>query len=195
MPKIVDADQRRSRLVTAAFRLIETGGVEALSFRNLAAESDLNVGSVRNSFPTQRDLLAAAAEEVGRRMGERLAHHDLSGAPGSHDVDSAVALLGELLPLDRTRTTENVVLGEFMMAARTHPAFRSVTARMAGDMHDVVRAAVAGLGLDGDDAERTATTVKTLMVGMTFDACTGHGEPLPADMQSMLAELLRTSLP
>lgn len=195
MPKIVDADQRRKQLITASFRLIETGGVDALSFRNLATESGLNIGSVRNSFPTQRDLLAAAAEEVGRRMDARLARHDLSGTPGTHDVESAVDLLCELLPIDPARTTESIVLGEFMMAARTHPAFRTVTERMARDMHDVVCSTIRSLGVPDQDVERTATAVRALMVGMTFDVSTGHGGPPAAELPSVLAGFLRGTIP
>lgn len=191
MPKIVDAEQRHAQLLAAAFRLVETGGLDALSFRNLAAESRVNVGSVRNSYPTQRDLLAAAAEEVGRRMGERLVRHDLTGVPGSHDIDSAIAALGELLPLDSARTTENIVLGEFMMAARTHAAFRAVTERIARDMQDVVVAVVRGLGLSESAVDRTASAVKTLLVGMTFDVSTGHGGATVAEMTGILTDYLR----
>lgn len=186
MPKIIDADQRRTQILDAALRLVETRGVEGSSFRNVAAESGLNVGSIRNTYPSQHALLADAADEVGDRMGARLAKHDLSGTPGSHTVESAVAVLAELLPLDDVRRRENIVLGEFMMASRTKEVFREITERMSGDMQDVVDAVVRGLGVPEGRATHTATTVKTLMVGLTFDVSTSHGALGPEEMTAML---------
>ncbi|MGO2514752.1 MAG: TetR/AcrR family transcriptional regulator, partial [Corynebacterium variabile] len=156
MPKIIDPDQRRKQILNAAFRLIETRGVDGLSFRTVANETHLNVGSIRNTYTSQHDLLAAAAEEVGDRMDRRLNHHDLTGTPGTHTVESAAALLGELLPLDEDRRLENIVLGEFMMASRTKEVFRSITDRMSADMQGVVTIVLGGLGVPPGHIARAA---------------------------------------
>jgi AcrR family transcriptional regulator len=191
MPKIVDAGQRRGQILDAALELVATRGVEGLSFRNVATESGLNIGSIRNTYPTQHDLLADAATRVGQQMDHRLTHHDLSGTPGTHTVPTAVAALGELLPLDADRRRENTVLGEFMLASRTRPVFREVTDRMSGSMETVVRRVLAGLGVPTAELPRRAATVKSLMVGMTFDATTGHGDLSPGEMTGILTDLLR----
>lgn len=192
MPKVVDPDQRRAQILDAALRLVETRGVEGLSFRNVATESGLNVGSIRNSYPAQHDLLADAAVHVGRRMDDRLTRHDLSGNPGTHTVTSAVDALSELLPLDDARRRENIVLGEFMLASRTRAVFREITDDMSRSMETVVTSALAGLNVPADELPRRAATVKSLMVGMTFDVTTGHGDLSPDQMTALLADTLRT---
>lgn len=193
MPKIIDPDQRRQQILNAAFHLVETRGVDGLSFRTVADESHLNVGSIRNTYGSQHDLLAAAAEEVGDRMNRRLKHHDLTGTPGTHTVESAAAALGELLPLDEDRRRENIVLGEFMMASRTKEVFRSITDRMSKDMQTVVAIILGGLGVPPDRATHTAISIKTLMVGMTFDASTSHGALSPEEMTILLTEALQSA--
>ncbi|MEY8565725.1 TetR family transcriptional regulator C-terminal domain-containing protein [Corynebacteriaceae bacterium 7-707] len=190
MPKVVDPGQRRSQILDAALRLVADRGVEGLSFRNVATESGLNVGSVRNSYPTQHELLADAAVHVGRQMDHRLTRHDLSGAPGTHTVSTAVDTLGELLPLDATRRRENTALGEFMIASRTRPVFREVTDEMSRSMETVVAQVLAGLGVPATELPRRATTLKSLMVGMTFDVTTGHGDLAPEEMVGILTDTL-----
>ncbi|WP_414121364.1 TetR/AcrR family transcriptional regulator [Corynebacterium nuruki] len=193
MPKIVDPDQRREQILNAAFHLIETRGVDGLSFRTVADESHLNVGSIRNTYSSQHELLAAAAEEVGDRMDRRLSRHDLTGTPGSHTVESAAAALGELLPLDEDRRLENIVLGEFMMASRTKEVFRNITARMSEDMQSVVTVVLSGLGVPPNHTACAAIRIKTLMVGMTFDASTSHGALSPEQMKALLTEALQSA--
>lgn len=192
MPKVVDPDQRREQILDAALRLVATRGVEALSFRNVATESGLNVGSIRNTYPTQHDLLTDAAIYVGRRMDERLSRHHLSRRPGSLTVSAAVEALGELLPLDDDRRRENIVLGEFMLASRTRTVFRTVTAEMSRSMENVVAQVLTGMGVTNDELARLTSTVKSLMVGMTFDVTTGHGELTGVEMTDILASTLHT---
>ncbi|HIW90317.1 MAG TPA: TetR/AcrR family transcriptional regulator [Candidatus Corynebacterium avicola] len=193
MPKIVDPEQRRRQILNAALDLVVTKGVDGLSFRTVAEESGLNVGSIRNTYPTQHDLLAAAAEDVGDSMGRRLEGHDLSGTPGTHTVTTAAAAIGELLPLDEERRRENIVLGEFMMASRSKEVYRNITDRMSGDMQTVVTLVLTGLGVASDRAPQAATAIKTLMVGMTFDASTSHGALSPDEMTTLLTEALQAA--
>lgn len=190
MPKVVDPDQRRAQILDAAHRLVDTRGLDGLSFRNVAAESSLNIGSIRHTYPTQHDLLADAAVHVGRQMDERLTRHDLSGEPGTHTVSSAIDALAELLPLDDVRRRENVVLGEFMLASRTRAVFREITDEMSRSMATVVARVLAGLDVPADELARRAATVKSLMVGMTFDVTTGHGDLHPDEMTNILTDTL-----
>ncbi|MDN6706573.1 TetR/AcrR family transcriptional regulator [Corynebacterium glyciniphilum] len=190
MPKVVDPDQRRAQILDAAHRLVDTRGLDGLSFHNVAAESSLNIGSIRHTYPTQHDLLADAAVHVGRQMDERLTRHDLSGEPGTHTVSSAIDALAELLPLDDVRRRENVVLGEFMLASRTRAVFREITDEMSRSMETVVARVLAGLDVPADELARRAATVKSLMVGMTFDVTTGHGDLHPDEMTNILTDTL-----
>ena len=190
MPKIVDPARRRARILDAAFRVVAEEGATALSFRTVARVSGLNVGSVRNTYATARQLLADAAEEAGEPMGRRLPGRRAAGRPGSHDIDSALAVLAELLPLDAERRAENTVLIEFMAAARTHEVYRATTERMSRDMRAVVAAVLTALGADPSHAE----PVTALMVGLTFEAVTGHGGLTADEMLRLVRAALTTGV-
>ena len=97
MPARIDPEKRRREVVEAAFRLVIAHGVEGISLRKVAEESGLNIGSVRHYFDGHQDLLVAAAQEAGDRMGRRLAQHSvgkLEGLTGTAAVDALQALVG-----------------------------------------------------------------------------------------------------
>lgn len=66
----IDPRERRRDIVRAAFRLVVAEGVAGMSLRKVAAESGLNIGSVRHYFRGHDELLIAAAEEAGDRMDD-----------------------------------------------------------------------------------------------------------------------------
>ncbi|MGW2228600.1 TetR/AcrR family transcriptional regulator [Streptomyces formicae] len=187
MPARIDLEQRRKDVVEAAFRLLVAEGFSGLSLRKVAAESGLNIGSVRHYFGDHRELLVAAATEVGDRMGRRLTRNSpdaLSGLEGEAAVDALQALVEELLPLDDERRVESIVLTEFIVAARVNPLFRPVTEQMAADLRQVIANALRVLEVP-DPAEEAERLV-ALMGGLTLDAVTPHG--------SLGAERLRKTL-
>ncbi|WP_017596550.1 TetR/AcrR family transcriptional regulator [Nocardiopsis potens] len=195
MPARIDPEQRRRHVVQAAFRLVVAEGIDGLSLRKVAVEAGLNVGSVRHYFDGHEDLLAAAAEEAGDRMGRRLAHHPvdgLRGLTGEEALDALQALVEEVLPVDEERRDESIVVLELILAARTRPVFRPISERMAADLDQVVTDAFAALG--ADDPEAKAAQVTALIGGLTIDTVTPHGslgtERLRAILRAHLAMLL-----
>ncbi|MEV5975992.1 TetR family transcriptional regulator C-terminal domain-containing protein [Streptomyces sp. NPDC052114] len=195
MPARIDLEQRRRDVVDAAFRLLVDEGFGGLSLRKVAAESGLNIGSVRHYFDDHRHLLVAAATEVGDRMGKRLTRyepHALAGLRGEAAVDALQALLEELLPLDAERHVESVVLMEFIVAARVNPDFRPVTERMAADMRQVVAQALRVLGVaePAEEAERVVAVVG----GLALDAVTPHGSLGAERMRKTLRAQVRSVL-
>ncbi|MEU8900505.1 TetR family transcriptional regulator C-terminal domain-containing protein [Nocardia sp. NPDC048505] len=187
MPARIDAEQRRRDVVDAAFRLLVAEGFAGLSLRKVAVEAGLNIGSVRHYFEDHRDLLVAAATEVGDRMGARLERHPtaaLRGLTGAAAADALRALVEELLPVDEARRTESIVLLEFILAARVNPLFAPVTERMAADLRLVLTEALRVLGV-AEPAER-AEQLAAVIGGLAIDAVTPHG--------SLSVERMRTTL-
>lgn len=186
MPSRIDLEQRRKDVIEAAFRLVTAEGLTGLSLRKVAVESGLNIGSVRHYFDDHRNLLVAAATEVGDRMGKRLTRYStdtLVGLEGEPAVDALQALLEELLPLDDERRVESIVLTEFIVAARVNPVFRPVTERMA-DMRQVITRALDVL--DVPEPAEEAERLVAILGGLVLDAVTPHG--------SLSAERLRKTL-
>lgn len=187
MPLRVDADARRRHIVEAALRLVVAKGLTAVTFRKVATEAQLNVGSVRHYFADHEALVVAAVTEAGDRMGERLSRHP---APAREDRAGAkrhlLAVLEELVPLDDERHRESVVLMEVIAASRTDPAFAPVTARMAADLRTVLVEALTLVGVR--DPAHEAVHLAALVSGLSLDAVTPHGAVDRATIRAVLAQ-------
>ncbi|MEV0107938.1 TetR family transcriptional regulator C-terminal domain-containing protein [Nocardia sp. NPDC050799] len=191
MPVRVDAEARRRHIVDAALRLIVRGGIAAATFRKVAVEADLNVGSVRHYFADHESLVVAVATEVGDRMGRRLTRHPAPekgdrGAAGRH----LLAVLAELVPLDEERHREAVVLLEIIAASRLDPAFGPVVRQMGADLRQVLTDAVAATGTA--DPAAAAAHLAALVSGLLLDAVTPHGSVGRATILTVLERHVST---
>ncbi|GAA4858604.1 TetR/AcrR family transcriptional regulator [Saccharopolyspora cebuensis] len=72
MPKKVDHAQRRVLIAEALLRLASTGGLEAVSLRDVAAEAGISMGAVQHYFATKEEMLAHAMDYAVQRAGERI---------------------------------------------------------------------------------------------------------------------------
>lgn len=191
MPARIDPEQRRRQVIEAAFRLVIADGIEGVSLRKVADESGLNIGSVRHCFDGHHDLLTAAAEEAGDRMGCRLAEHpadDLRGLRGDAALDALQKLVETVMPVDDERRAEAIIVVELIIASRTRPVFRSMAERMGEDLSDVMREALEAL--DVPDPDLAAAQLVAVVGGLTMDAVTPHGS-LSVDR---VREILRAHL-
>ncbi|MGW4098047.1 TetR/AcrR family transcriptional regulator [Mycobacterium sp. NPDC004974] len=193
MPARIDPVKRRGHIVEAALRLVVKEGLAAATFRRVAAESQLNIGSVRHYFADHESLVVAVVTEAGNRMGQRLIKHT---PPESRDVTEhrqhLLALLKELVPLDDERHSEAVILMEVIAASRTTAAFRPTTAQMATDLHDVLVKALKNMAVPKPSLE--AQRLASLLSGLALDAVTAHGPRSTATITKIL-QLHVNSLP
>lgn len=195
MPARIDAEERRRYVIEAAFRLIVAEGLEGLTLRKVAAEADLNIGSVRHFFDGREGLLAAAAQEAGNRMGQRLTHHPVEQLRGLKGEEALVALqdlLEQVLPVDEPRSVEAIVVLELIRASRTQTVFASSAAQMASDLHDIIAAALACLEVPNPSA--AARQVSALVGGLTLDTVTPHGSLTVYQLRSTLRDALSNLL-
>lgn len=190
MPVRIDADTRRREIVDAALRLVVADGLAAATFRRVAAEAGLNIGSVRHYFTDHETLIVAVATEVGDRMGRRLARHAAAPDDRLAAKRHLVRLLEELVPLDDERHREAVVLMEIIAAARTDPAFEPVVRQMAADLRAVLVEALAAAAIAAP--ERQAVHLAALISGLSLDAVTPHGSIDPATIRAVLEQHVAT---
>ncbi|MGW0178457.1 TetR/AcrR family transcriptional regulator [Nocardia sp. NPDC003345] len=190
MPIRIDADTRRREIVDATLRLVVAEGLAAATFRRVAAEAGLNIGSVRHYFTDHESLIVAVATEVGDRMGRRLTRH--AAAPGDRRAAKRhlVRILEELVPLDDERHREAVVLMEIIAAARTDPAFEPVVRQMAADLRAVLVDALAAAATAAP--ERQAAHLAALVSGLSLDAVTPHGAIDRATIRAVLEQHVAT---
>ncbi|MBO3130093.1 TetR/AcrR family transcriptional regulator [Dermatophilus congolensis] len=157
MPKIVDVIHRRERIADAVFALIERGGVEAASLRNVATEAGLNVGSVRHYIEGHEGMLIESLQVMGERIKKRIwarvedfqkeqlkntkdslkAERAIATSPAFRDM--AVDVLEELLPLDATRRREVAVWLALSERSRTQKSLRTQAQEMIEGARMVTR--------------------------------------------------------
>lgn len=195
MPKVVDVEQRRAIIVDAVFRLVASGGVEAASLRNVAAEADLNIGSVRHYFASHDALLLAATEEMARRVTARMEAHglELAQAFGAGDErrmgEVIFALFAELLPLDDERRVECGVWLAFTERARVSSELREAADQMHREVIRFTNDLLVGAGVS--DAEDRAAALTIGVDGLTLAGLSWPEDYPPEKQQRLLGLLLR----
>ncbi|HEY9410863.1 MAG TPA: TetR family transcriptional regulator C-terminal domain-containing protein [Jiangellaceae bacterium] len=179
MPRVVDADARRTDLAEAVWRVIARDGLEGASVRRVAQEAGLSTGSLRHYFTSQSELLSFALERVGERLDERI--HALEPRPDQRR--HVQAMVEEMLPLDAERRAECEVWLAFTARALVDPSLAGLRASIDLRLREaftimVGRLADADLlrpGLSRDiEAERLYALVDGLIVHALLS-------PRPAD--------------
>lgn len=108
VPRVVDHDERRRQIAEALLTVAARDGHEHVSSRAVAKELGVATGSLWHYFDGFDDVIRAAAAEVTRRTGVRIA----AATAGRHGLSRLDALMREVLPVDeRTRTEAHIVVG------------------------------------------------------------------------------------
>ncbi|TLQ47821.1 TetR/AcrR family transcriptional regulator [Streptomyces marianii] len=154
MPKHVDPDVRRRVVVDALFRVVVREGLQRTSLRAVAAEAELNIGSLRHYFASQQELMNFAMQSMLDRVSSRLLERiERIGDPSRHarpeQLRLAAGLLAELLPLDERRRAEVTVFLDFNAAARTNPAFGDLSRQSAEGTRKLVCRVLTRLDASG----------------------------------------------
>ncbi|WP_116201484.1 TetR/AcrR family transcriptional regulator [Amycolatopsis circi] len=204
MPRVVDGEERRAHIAEAVLRLAAKGGLHAVSLRAVAAESGLNIGSVRHYFDSQHALMRFAMRSVIDRTTARLVERrektgSLSELPLDEAVDQLTEFLSELLPLDERRRTEVTVLVEFLMAARADPGLDDLAKEAVQGTVTLARRIVDAQARSGryepKDPEVEAPRLAALLDGLAFRAVLQpeltSPEECVAVLRAHLAELVR----
>ncbi len=172
MPRFVDRDERRALIISAVHRLITERGIEAASLRNVAAESKLNIGSVRYYFPSHTELLLAAAEAMVERVTARIQRHAEIFLRGPENPrEAAVDLLEEFLPIDEERRDETILWLTFAETSRRIPDLQPMTRTMIAGPRELTRSMLqhARLSASTTRAEALAATLDGLALAMLHD--------------------------
>ena len=115
MPKIVDHDERRRELATAAMQVAIEHGIEAVTVRSVAAAANCSTGALAHYFETKDDLLIGvqrSADTASRARIEKC-FADFDGR------ELLEELILSVLPMDEARRGEwQLWLAYFARAAR-----------------------------------------------------------------------------
>jgi len=153
MPRTMDVDERRRVVSEAAWRVLVRDGPAEMSVRRVAAEAGLPPSSLRYTFPTQASVRSAAVHLLVERVRQRV----VRAAGAARGVDSARAILLELLPLDAERRDEMEVTVSLMALATAEPALREAHELSHRVVRDVCAEALAHLGASPSDVDLDLT--------------------------------------
>ena len=151
MPKLIDHGRRRAELIEASWNLIAADGVYGATVRHVAERAHLDPGSVRYIFPSQDQLLLAAAAE----LHERVRVGAVRRADDYSRPEQAAFRLAAALPSDNERQLEWRVERAFRFGANQLPAL-APTVRACRETRLVeVREVLAVVASELDVSEQT----------------------------------------
>lgn len=102
MPKVVDADEQRWRVIDAAWNVILEDGLDGATMRRIAARAGCTTGLVTHYFASKEDLVLKMVKYSANLAGERITRA-LAGRQG---LDALRALLIESTPISKHHADE-----------------------------------------------------------------------------------------
>ena len=122
MPKRVDHEERRRHIIEALCRITVRGGLNAATFREVAAEAGTSVRLVQYYFGTKAELLHAANRHVADRASARLMRRLAALGADAEPRRIVHTVVDEFLPTDKPRREAMLLFFAFYTAQLTDPA-------------------------------------------------------------------------
>lgn len=129
VPRVVNVEEQRRRIASAAWRLVAAQGLDAVSLRSAATEAGVSMGQVQHYFASKNDLLYAAVQHsyllLEQRIESRLAA--TQGTPRDLVLTVLTLLLGE------DEVAHDAIRVNVAFAARTQSEARIQELLTSGD--------------------------------------------------------------
>jgi AcrR family transcriptional regulator len=184
--------RKEAALTDALLHIVAERGLDQVSVREVAAGAQVSIGTVQHYFPTKDRMLAAAYEEVIRRIRSRLQAVKL----GADMRQNLSAVLAELLPLDARRVLESRIHLAFAARAATTPELAHTQRDALTELHDAVTQAFATLWGDRASPATCALAAHAAIAaadGLALHAVSSGGW-LPRRRQTATLELALDAL-
>lgn len=169
MPKIVDHDQRRREVLTAARRVIVRDGIDAATTRAIAKEAGYSNGVLAHYFDDKDDILLSALRQSHQRIRDRLTRRvqGVSGLAALREV------LLDNLPLDAERTLETRLEVSFWSRSLASDHLAEVQRSEAAELRAAVRALLgeardSGEITTGENLDDVAEHLLALIDGLSL---------------------------
>ncbi|MFD3707127.1 TetR/AcrR family transcriptional regulator [Nocardia sp. NPDC058658] len=164
MPKIVDHEERRRAISAAACQVIATKGLTHTTVRDIAAEAGCTTGMVVHYFADKRAVLRAALSAASSAVADRVTRM----TPESDDL---YELLGQCLPMDRTRLVEWQVWIAFWDSATHDPDLAREQRARYRIWREALELVLTSVGYrPGPDLENAAEALTILIDGIGIQA-------------------------
>ncbi len=188
MPIAVNREERRAEVVAMAFELVADRGIEALTFREIAAAAGCSTSIVSHYFGNKNELLFSVYQVANQRATERLEATRDAGAP-------PLACFETVLPISNEARRNWRVWLAFWARAHLDPVYFEERRRAAQTSLDLYRAMIAErLGGRADDAHNdlAARRLIAAIAGIGLEACFAPEDWTPERIRAVLRAELRT---
>ena len=129
MPRQVDHDERRQEIIDALWALANRDGLQAVTFRNVAAEAGVSVRRIQYYFGDKAGLLKAALQKLGERSFARGLNAIADLGPQASVREVLTVLFRAGLPIEDESRQIGLLFYSFHVAAITDADLGSVEAR------------------------------------------------------------------
>lgn len=160
-------ESRRDELAEAALRVVERQGVEALTFRQVAAEAGVSLGRVQHYFASRPDLVRATFDRVQHLTKERIDAGLADAGTWESGRDVVEAILRALIPATPTQLAEHRVAQMFEALAMSDAGMLSELRAGHADLADFLAAQLS----TARDRRDTDPTVDPSSAALTLLAC------------------------
>ncbi|MFF7020231.1 TetR/AcrR family transcriptional regulator [Streptomyces klenkii] len=179
MPRQVDYDSRRRRIVAAAFALVSEQGLEGMTMRDVATRAGVSVGAVQRCFSSKEEMMAAVVEDMNERVSTRARDRIADSA----DPDSAATMLKHtlagIMPHDEPTLAETRAWLAFAAHSAVTPALAVVQRKHYEGLAELIALLLRTAQASGDvrsdaDADGEADTLIALADGLSMQILTGR---------------------
>lgn len=194
MEQLSSRRPREVALTDALLGIVAERGLDQVSVREVAAAAGVSIGTVQHYFPTKDDMLAAAFNEVVRRIRTRVT----SVCPGPDVRRNVSAVLHELLPLDGRRAEEARVQIAFAARAATSPALADIQRAVLTEINEALTEALTRAAAGNTTATQCRLAAQVAVAaadGLALHAVSSGGwlsaRQLTAALELLLDALMR----
>ncbi|MEV4169944.1 MULTISPECIES: TetR/AcrR family transcriptional regulator [unclassified Nonomuraea] len=187
MPKIVDHDERRREVLSAARRVIVRDGIDAATTRAIAKEAGYSNGVLAHYFADKDEILLSALRQSHQRIRTRLTRKvdGVSGLAALREV------LLDNLPLDGERSQETRLEVSFWSRSLASERLAEVQRAEAGELRAAVRdllgrARAAGELRTDDDLDDVTEHLLALVDGLSLHLMLYPGRLTRADVERIM---------
>ncbi len=169
MPIIVDRNERREMVTGIAFDLVAEIGIEALTFKEIAAAAGYSTAIISNYFQNKHELLFRVYEVANQRARDRLLAAFEDGLP-------LIDCFEAILPIsDESKKNWRVWLS-FWGRVHLDPLYAAERSRAAQDSLALYRRMLAQRHGDAEgrcafDLDKAAHRLLALVAGTSLEAC------------------------
>lgn len=185
MPIIVNREERRAEVVAIAFELVADRGIEALTFREIAAAAGCSTSIVSHYFGNKNELLFTVYQVANQRATARIQSMRESGAPLPECFET-------ILPIGAEAQRNWRVWLAFWARAHLDPAYFEERRRAAELSLALYREMIARSAAPANEAQidLAARRLIAAIAGIGLEACFAPDDWPPLRIREVLcAEL------